>query len=98
MQALPSLQALHEEYRDQGLVVVGLDPYDTKEDDLAAFMAKRDVDYTILYASKEVAKAYHVSGYPTMYLISRDGRILYVQVGYGEGTEAKLEEIIEKHL
>lgn len=98
MQALPSLQALHEEYRDQGLVVIGLDPYDTKEDDLAAFMAKRDVDYTILYASREVAKAYHVSGYPTMYLISRDGRILYVQVGYGEGTEAKLEEIIEKHL
>jgi peroxiredoxin len=98
MQALPALQSLHEKYKDKGLAVVGLDPYDGKEDNLADFLAKRDVSYTILYASKEIAKAYRVSGYPTMFLISKDGMILYVQVGYGEGTEAKLEEIIGKNL
>lgn len=98
MQALPALQSLHEKYKDKGLVVVGLDPYDDKEDNLASFLAKRDVDYTILYASKDIAKTYRVSGYPTIFLISKDGRILYVQVGYGEGVEAKLEEIIARNL
>lgn len=98
MQALPALQSLHEKYKDKGLVVIGLDPYDDKEDDLAAFLAKRDVDYTILYATKEIANAYRVSGYPTIYLISKDGRILDAQVGYGEGVEAKLEEIIARNL
>ena len=98
MQALPALQSLHEKYKDKGLVVVGLDPYDDKEDNLASFLAKRDVDYTILYASKEIAKTYRVSGYPTIFLVSKDGRVLYVQVGYGEGVEAKLEEIIARNL
>ncbi len=98
MEALPVLQALHEKYKDSGLVVIGLDPYDDKADNLPEFLAKRNVDYTVLYASKEIAKTYRVSGYPTMYLVDQDGRIIFVQEGYGDGVEAELEEIILKHI
>ncbi len=98
MQALPVLQSLHEKYKDKGLVVIGLDPYDDKEDNLAAFLAKRNVDYPILYASKEIAKTYRVSGYPTMFLVSKEGKIVNVQEGYGDTVEAKLEELILKNL
>ena len=98
MQALPALQSLHERYKDQGLVVIGMDPYDDKEDNLPDFLAKRDVDYTVLYASREIAKTYRVSGYPTMFLIDKEGKIIHIQEGYGEGTEARLEEIILNNL
>ena len=98
MQALPALQSLHEKYKDQGLVVIGLDPYDDNEDNLPDFLAKRDVDYTVLYASREIAKTYRVSGYPTMFLIDKQGKIIHIQEGYGEGTEARLEEIILNQL
>ena len=80
------------------LVVIGLDPYDDKEDNLPDFLAKRDVDYTVLYASREIAKTYRVSGYPTMFLIDKEGKIIHIQEGYGEGTEARLEEIILNQL
>jgi len=99
MLALPALQNLHEKYQNKGLQVIGVDPYDTKEeDDIENFLAKRGVTYTILLGGKDVVKEYHVSGYPTIYLIDKSGNIIASQVGYGEETEDKLEEIIKEHL
>jgi thiol-disulfide isomerase/thioredoxin len=99
MLALPALQNLHEKYNGKGLEVIGIDPYDTKEkDDIANFLAKRGVTYTVLLGGKDVAKEYHVSGYPTMYLIDKNGKIILSQVGYGEGVEEELEKIIKENL
>ncbi len=39
-----------------------------------------------------------VSGYPTMYLIDKQGKIIHSQVGYGEASEEKLEKLIKEHL
>jgi len=99
MLALPALQDLHEKYNNKGLKVIGIDPYDTKEkDDIDIFLAKRGVTYTILLGGKDIAKEYHVSGYPTMYLIDKNGKIILSQVGYGEGVEEALEKIIIENL
>jgi len=99
MLALPALQDLHERYNSKGLIVIGIDPYDTKEkDDIDNFLTKRGVTYTVLLGGKDVAKEYHVSGYPTMYLIDKNGKIVLNQVGYGEGVEEELEKIIKEYL
>jgi peroxiredoxin len=99
MLALPALQNLHEKYNNKGLKVIGIDPYDTKEkDDIDNFLAKRGVTYTVLLGGKDVAKEYHVSEYPTMYLIDKNGKIILSQVGYGEGVEEELEKIIKENL
>lgn len=98
MQALPALQALSEKYKSKGLRVIGIDPYDKKEDDIAAFLSKRGVSYTVLLGGKDVAKDYHVSGYPTMYLVDRTGKIIFIQEGYGKDVENKLDEIIKNNL
>jgi thiol-disulfide isomerase/thioredoxin len=99
MQALPALQSLHERYADQGLKMIGIDPFDTKEEDkIDEFLAKRGVTYTVLLGGKEAAKEYRVSGYPTLYVIGKDGKVLFTQIGYGEGTEVELEEVIKAHL
>jgi thiol-disulfide isomerase/thioredoxin len=99
MLALPALQDLHERYNDKGLKIIGIDPYDTKEeDDIDNFLKKRGVSYTVLLGGKDVAKKYHVSGYPTIYLIDKEGKVIFTQVGYGEGTEEKLEEVIKHNL
>jgi|SRR5688500_15955449 len=98
MQALPALQALNEKYKDNGLRVIGIDPYDKKEDDIAAFLAKRGVTYTVLLEGKDVAKDYNVSAYPTIYLIDKAGKIIYNSIGYGKGSEEALDGIIRKNL
>ena len=98
MLALPFLQELHEKYNDKGLKVIGIDPYDTKEDDIEEFLSKRGVSYTVVLDNKDTAGKYHVSGYPTIYLINKEGKIVHTQVGYSEEIEDELEEIIRKEL
>jgi thiol-disulfide isomerase/thioredoxin len=98
MQALPALQALHDKYHDKGLTVIGIDPYDKKDDNLSSFLAKRGVTYTVLLGGKDVAKDYRVSGYPTMYLIDKNGKVIFNQVGYGKGIEYLLEKVILDNL
>lgn len=98
MQALPALQNLHEKYKDKGLIIIGIDPYDKKEDDIANFLSKRGVTYPILLGGIDAATTYRVSAYPTLYLIDKTGKIIFTQTGYGKGVEEKLEEIIKKNL
>jgi len=97
MQALPSLQTLHEKFKDRGLTVVGIDPYDTK-DDMVPFLSKRGVTYTVLVGGKDAAKDYHVVGYPTMFLIDKQGRIIDIHRGFSESLESMLEALIIKNL
>ena len=75
-------------------MVVGIDPVDKKEDDMGSFLSKRGVRYTVLLGGKDVSKDYHISGYPTMYLIDKNGKIVYAISGYGIGVEAILENYI----
>ena len=98
MQALPALQALHEKYDEKGLRVVGINPFDTKEDDLEAFLAKRGVTYTVVLEGKDAANTYRVSGYPTLFLVDKNGKIIFMQVGYGQDSEKEIEERIVQNL
>jgi peroxiredoxin len=98
MKAIPALQSLHEKYGDQGFKLIGIDPYDSLEEGIAEFLEKRGVTYTVVLGGKDVAKSYRVSGYPTVYLIDQEGKVVFTQVGYGDDTEKKLEEVIKDHL
>lgn len=99
MQALPELQALHEKYKDKGLKVIGINPFDKKSDGLVEFLSKRNINYTtVLDEGRKAVEDYRVSGYPTLYLIDKTGTIVFVQEGYGTETAKELEEEILKHL
>ena len=65
---------------------------------IGTFLAKKGVSYPILLGGKDVSKDYYVSGYPTVYLLDKNGKILYTMEGYGTGAEAILENNILKIL
>jgi thiol-disulfide isomerase/thioredoxin len=98
MLALPKLMSLYEKYKSKGLVVVGIDPIDKKENDLKSFLEKRSVSYTVLLGGKDLPKDYHISGYPTIYILDKDGKILFDLAGYSAGVEDVLEDVILKAL
>jgi thiol-disulfide isomerase/thioredoxin len=98
MLALPKITSLYEKYKSKGLVVIGIDPVDKKEDDLKSFLAKRGVTYDVLLGGKDVERDYHLSGYPTVYIIDKNGKILFDLSGYGAGVENVFEDIILKAL
>ena len=93
--ALPTLQRMYEKYKDQGVVIIGIDPIDDPvKDDMADFIKKRSVGYTVVFSDRELPQKYRVTGYPTLFFINREGKI----VKYHEGFSASMEEKVEKQI
>jgi thiol-disulfide isomerase/thioredoxin len=93
---MPHLQAMQKELGDQGLVVLGLD---VGED--AATVAKfgKEHSYTftmLLGAEPDVSAKYYVEAYPTTFVVDRQGRIVYRELGGAspEGLRAAVERAL----
>ena len=97
--ALPVLQSLHEKYKDKGFVMIGIDPIDDPEkDEMADFLAKRGITYTILFSERELSDTYRIAGYPTLYFLNREGKIAKMDIGFKKGMEEELEAELVKLL
>lgn len=97
--AMPVLQSLYDKYKDKGFVMLGIDPIDDPEkDEMADFLAKRGINYTILFAERELSDTYRISGYPTLFFLDREGKIAKMHVGFGKGMEEELEADLVKLL
>jgi thiol-disulfide isomerase/thioredoxin len=98
MLALPGLQSIHEKYKTRGLKVIGINIYDKKEDCINTFLSKHGITYTVLLGGKDVGINYNVSGIPTIYLIDKNGKIIFSIDGYEKGQEEILERLIKMNL
>ncbi len=96
--AIPELEALYKKFKDDGFVVVGIDPVDKKIPELEKFVSKTGISYPVLLSGKEIPKMWNVSSYPTIYILDTSGKIIYSIVGYGEGIKDEIERIITKLL
>lgn len=101
VQEMPRLVEIHDRYKEQGLVTVGVD--------LDSFGVKRVVkfvrglDFKVSYPivvdkRREVAAKYGVSVLPTTVIIDRKGKISYYHVGYAPGDEAEIEARVKEAL
>jgi peroxiredoxin len=96
---MPSIQALYQEYRSQGLVVLGINS--TIQDDpleIAPFLEEYGLTFPILLdETGEVTRAYEVRALPSSFFIDRQGRINEVVIG-GPMSSALLRTRIEEIL
>jgi len=97
-QEIPFLVSLYEEFKDQGLVVVGIGLDQGGAGALRPFVEANRVVYPILVGDRSIQAAYGVTGIPTTFIIGRDGRIAAKQVGYhpsmAEGMRAEIEKLL----
>ena len=101
VQEMPKLVDIHNRYKDQGLVTIGvdLDSFGTKR--VVKFV--RGLDFEISYPivvdkTRQVAARYGVSVLPTTVIIDRGGKVLYNHVGYAPGDEKEIEEKVKHAL
>jgi thiol-disulfide isomerase/thioredoxin len=90
---MPTFQALHEEFGDDGLTILGVafeeGEADAARERLQAFVSDRGAGYTILYGGSpgDVQNAFPdmkgFTGFPVELLVGRDGAIHFVRNGYG---------------
>lgn len=90
--AMPGLQRVHERFRGQPVAVYGITL--RERGDPAGYMRRQGYTYGLLLEGEAVARAYNVTGIPALYVIGRDGRIVYRAQGYDPQGAARLAEAI----
>jgi peroxiredoxin len=106
------LQELYEKYKDQGLVVLGIDPADDKKIALN-LLAENGVTFPNIIDPSDAARRasdrdYPMAAWPTSYIIDRNGLVVDAWPGYDEGelralaalqkTGGKLAEAIRRDM
>ena len=83
----PALQKTYEQYRKQGLVVLGVDAQDFRQD--AKRFAKRfGITYPIVYdGSGSTLGKWGVTGFPETFFVDRNGRLVGERIQGGIDTE-----------
>ena len=99
--SMPHVEALHQQFQDRGLVVLGVCVWDdrAKFDEWKLF-PEVTTTYLKLFDpaarnnAKSIAAGYKVSGIPSFFLIGRDGKILLGAVGNSDATKQQLDEAL----
>jgi cytochrome c biogenesis protein CcmG/thiol:disulfide interchange protein DsbE len=91
------LERAWQEYRDRGVVFVGIDAMDAAGE-ARQFAERYGLSYPLVYDGPgETVGRYGVTGFPETWFVSRDGRLVGERV-QGPVTEERLRENIEEAL
>jgi hypothetical protein len=98
---IPSLREWHENYGDQGLVVIGNHfpefGYEEDLENLKDAINRLDVPYAVAQDNDgKTWRAYDNRFWPTLYLIDKQGVVRYIHIG--EGAYRETEEAIQSLL
>lgn len=98
LRSLPLYNELFARYRDQGLMVIGVNTDDPPEDGLD-FLVDTPLDFPVPSdPESRIPELYHLIGMPTSYLIDREGVIRMVHVGFRDGDLEHIESEIRSLL
>ena len=94
---LPHLQSLSETFPNDDFLMLGIVLESGNAEDVAEFVAERGLTYPNVMGSDEARDAFGpFLGYPTKYLVDRDGKILKRYFGpVGEVLDEEIGALIE---
>lgn len=79
---VPAFKELYASYKDKGFEIIAISMDEEGAKVVRPFVEKERIPYTNLIGSEEVEKAFGgVLGYPTAFLVDRDGKIVDSYVG-----------------
>lgn len=96
--AMPAIQKIHDDYKDKGVAVLGINTWENKEDAAKQYVGKKGFTYPCLLKGDDLAKAYGMTGIPTLVVIGKDGKIVEIEVGMAPGGDAGLRKAIDAAL
>ena len=87
---MPSMQTLHEELADEGLVILAVDVQEP-EATVRAFVEEFGFTFPVLLdANGRVALRYSVRAFPTTYIVDRDGNVIAVRPGFHDWSTPEM--------
>ncbi len=95
---MPGMQKMHEDYKDRGVVVIGMNTGERPSGDPAGYMKKQGFDYTLLLNTDSAARDYGVRGIPAFFVVGANGKLAWQGTGGGKATHDKLIKAVEREM
>ncbi|RZK76574.1 MAG: TlpA family protein disulfide reductase [Pedobacter sp.] len=95
---MPKIQQLRQRFPEKDLVVIGINVRDTSKKQVLKFLKEKKISYPQYYKSGTLKEDYKLRAFPTSLILDKDGKVIKVEIGYGEDTIANLEHAIRKEL
>lgn len=96
--AFPSIQRLHDAYKDRGLSTVWINIVPDEEPLIAGWRSTHRYTVPVLLGGRATQNDYKLVMTPTHYLLDAQGRVLSKHAGYKAGDEKGLEKNIRRAL
>jgi thiol-disulfide isomerase/thioredoxin len=94
IESVPYLNTIKKKFKNKEFEILSINTWDSKKD-IAWFCNKHKVTYKVLMNGKGLAENYGASGFPTVILLDKEGKVLYSATGF---DYSKIENLIEKAL
>ncbi len=95
-QSFPWLNAMHDEYADDGLVILGVNT-DAEAEEAQRFLDRYPARFEIIYDSEgELARTFEVVAMPSSYVFSRDGELDARHLGFLRSRRDEYEAVIQR--
>jgi len=92
---IPHYVEMQKKYADRGLVIVGFSVDDGGPELVKEFSVQMKMNYPILMADAETAGLFGgVQGFPTAFVIDREGNVRHVKLGLARNEKAYEELIV----
>ncbi len=76
----PALEAAYRQYKDRGVILLGVDYLDTETAALA-YLQEYATTYPVgIDVQQTIARAYHITGVPETFIVDRSGIVRYVAI------------------
>lgn len=101
IKAIPHLNDLHNKYKNKGLKVVGVNPFNNNEKDLkrmSKFLSNNNIDYPIVFTDHKESQQLKIQFYPTFYLVDHNGKVLHSETGFNEEKAISLDKQLKEYL
>jgi len=111
MASIPSMESLYADLHPKGLEVVGVTTYygffgsdnlekrdmpkDVELQKLQGLLTDKSIPWPVVVGSKDNFNAYGVFGIPETVIIDKTGKVRYIEIGFGPGSDDKLKTEIE---
>jgi thiol-disulfide isomerase/thioredoxin len=103
LRSIPHLVELQERMKGKRLAVIGVaceqDSPEQSSKRVAAVARKLDINYPILLSRNDgscpLQEALHISAFPTMVLVDREGRVVWRDQGATPATLARLDHVLD---
>ena len=89
---VPHLNSLYKKYQEKGLVIFGINQEENLSD--IKEYAEDNIEYPILINANKQFEDYEIQGIPYTYYIDKKGKIIKREIGFAQGSEVAMEQLI----